>query len=185
MKSDPQVVKLKFDKELKLFNDSRENYRKRGIIMTHVDYPNMYISFFKINLIPVPLIFTVRINFDDYDFVPLSVRFVDSFTLQPLADFKFPFLRKISDNSNPQNLIQKNKGKLPFLCIPGIREYHSHPAHTGDSWFLHRKKGGEGGLGFIIENLFTYGLSAVDGYSIPNIKTPVLSLNIESKNIPV
>jgi hypothetical protein len=26
----------------------------------------------------------------------------------------------------------------PFLCLPGIREYHSHPNHLGDHWVNYR-----------------------------------------------
>ena len=29
----------------------------------------------------------------------------------------------------------------PFLCVPGTREYHSHPQHSGDDWLLHRSTG--------------------------------------------
>jgi hypothetical protein len=28
--------------------------------------------------------------------------------------------------------------KRPFLCVKGIREYHEHPQHDGDSWCLYR-----------------------------------------------
>jgi hypothetical protein len=27
----------------------------------------------------------------------------------------------------------------PFLCLRGIREYHEHPQHSGDDWFLYRE----------------------------------------------
>jgi hypothetical protein len=32
-------------------------------------------------------------------------------------------------------------GEAPFLCIAGVREYHDHPGHSGDSWDLHRTTG--------------------------------------------
>jgi hypothetical protein len=38
---------------------------------------------------------------------------------------------------------------VPFLCMRGVREYHRHPAHTGDSWLIHRKRG-EGTLATIL-----------------------------------
>src|SRR6185437_3217307 len=31
--------------------------------------------------------------------------------------------------------------EVPFLCLAGVREYHEHPAHTGDSWWVHRTTG--------------------------------------------
>ena len=30
----------------------------------------------------------------------------------------------------------------PFLCLPGIREYHSFPGHVGDSWENYRPQSG-------------------------------------------
>lgn len=47
--------------------------------------------------------------------------------------------------------------EVPFICLPGIREYHDNPAHTGDSWLLHRGRG-EGTLHFILEQLYKYGV---------------------------
>ena len=29
----------------------------------------------------------------------------------------------------------------PFLCLPGIREYHNHRSHLGDSWAGYRLRG--------------------------------------------
>ena len=29
----------------------------------------------------------------------------------------------------------------PFLCLPGIREYHTHPRHLGDAWEGYRQRG--------------------------------------------
>lgn len=33
-----------------------------------------------------------------------------------------------------------NTGK-PFLCLPGIREYHTHPSHIDDKWEGYRLRG--------------------------------------------
>jgi hypothetical protein len=42
---------------------------------------------------------------------------------------------------------------IPFVCLPGIREYHEHPGHSGDSWLLHRGRG-EGTFFFILDQLY-------------------------------
>ena len=47
--------------------------------------------------------------------------------------------------------------EIPFICLPGIREYHNNPAHTGDSWLLHRGRGA-GSLHFILDQLYKYGV---------------------------
>lgn len=30
----------------------------------------------------------------------------------------------------------------PFVCMAGVREYHTHPSHTGDLWESHKDKAG-------------------------------------------
>jgi hypothetical protein len=52
---------------------------------------------------------------------------------------------------------------IPFLCIRGVREYHRHPAHTGDSWLLHRTRG-EGTLDSILSAIHQHGCSTVKDY---------------------
>lgn len=52
--------------------------------------------------------------------------------------------------ADPGRLLQWwTPDSVPFLCMRGVREYHRHPAHTGDSWLLHRKRG-EGTLAAIL-----------------------------------
>jgi hypothetical protein len=63
-------------------------------------------------------------------------------------------------------LLQANRpDDYPFLCLPGVREYHDNPAHTGDSWLLHRGSG-EGSLAFILEKIWTYGSDPISAYNI-------------------
>lgn len=50
---------------------------------------------------------------------------------------------------------------IPFFCLPGVREYHANPAHTGDSWLLHRRTGA-GTLHFILEQLHKYGVQPMN-----------------------
>lgn len=83
-------------------------------------------------------------------------------------------------------LLQQDENNLPFLCIPGIREYHNHPSHSGDSWLLHRGVGGEGSLGFIIEKLFEYGITPMVTYQAQfTLNITGLNLAIDPNNIPL
>lgn len=52
---------------------------------------------------------------------------------------------------------------MPFICLPGVREYHEHPGHTGDSWFLHRLSG-VGTLYNLVTQLYHYGTEHIVGY---------------------
>lgn len=184
---DLKVTKSKFDLEFNKFSQSKEIQRKRGIILLEAEFPNIFIAFSITTLKPAPIAFAVKINFDNYDFEPPSVVFVNPFTLEPIAllkDIGIVFPRKIDNSLLPQALLQQNERKLPFICFPGVREYHNHPAHTGDSWFLHRSIGGEGSLGFIIDKLYEYGISSIVSYQAV-INFSGLSLAVDPKKIPL
>lgn len=52
---------------------------------------------------------------------------------------------------------------IPFLCMRGVREYHRHPAHSGDAWLLHRGRG-EGGLSAILSAIHDHGVAPIRDY---------------------
>jgi len=54
---------------------------------------------------------------------------------------------------------------IPFLCVAGVREYHDHPAHSGDAWELHRASGA-GRLIRLLEVIDTYGVQPISGYNV-------------------
>ena len=58
--------------------------------------------------------------------------------------------------------------EIPFLCIAGVREYHDHPAHTGDHWESHRKSGA-GRLIRLVEIISKYGLETIGGFEVQMI----------------
>ncbi|WP_428274380.1 putative metal-binding protein [Candidatus Palauibacter sp.] len=54
---------------------------------------------------------------------------------------------------------------IPFLCIAGVREYHEHPAHTGDPWESHRTAGA-GRLVRLVGIISKYGLETIEGFDV-------------------
>lgn len=50
--------------------------------------------------------------------------------------------------------------EVPFLCLAGVREYHEHPAHSGDVWELHRTEGA-GRLVRLLEIVSKYGVEPI------------------------
>jgi len=189
---DPYVSKKKFQRELGIFNSRKNAQRERGIILLEANFPNMEIMFLAPQLIPSPAVFTARINFSNYDLEPPSVTFIDPFTKELLKanEVLTQFCKKNGVNPQGHVLIQpllqsENLHGIPFLCIPGVREYHNHPYHTGDTWLLHRKLGGEGSLGYLIDKLYTYGISSLEFFTIHiAANAPRLQLGLNSINIP-
>ena len=54
---------------------------------------------------------------------------------------------------------------IPFLCMAGVREYHDHPAHSGDHWESHRTSGA-GRLLRLVQVISKYGLETIDGFEV-------------------
>ncbi|WP_280791021.1 putative metal-binding protein [Blastococcus sp. TF02A_35] len=62
---------------------------------------------------------------------------------------------------------------IPFLCLPGVREYHDHPGHSGDPWELHRTTGA-GSLARLVHVVHKYAVEPLGGWSVQ--LTPQISL---------
>lgn len=175
---DPAVSRAKFDRELARFRALEDQYLKRGWWLLKAEFPRALIAFVTKAIRPPSVVFSALIDFTNYDLWPPSVLIVDPFTRVPYRRnelptamprmVKTPQLMLAPDGrtqqvevAQPQPLLQaSNPTDVPFLCLPGVREYHDHPAHSGDSWLLHRGRG-EGTLHFIIEQLSKYGLDPV------------------------
>ena len=55
--------------------------------------------------------------------------------------------------------------EIPFLCLAGVREYHEHPAHSGDHWLSYRSFGA-GRLVRLLEVISKYGLETIHGFEV-------------------
>ena len=118
------------------------------------------------NMRPPCVVFGILLDFTDYDFRPPSVRLVDPFTRLPykFEELPSPLPRVTNPAINPpdiQTLMQPSwSSDPPFLCLPGVREYHSHPAHSGDYWELYRGSG-IGTLHFLLDQIWKYGVQGI------------------------
>lgn len=172
---DPEVARRKFDAELATVATIEADLLRRGIWILSATFPNVLVAFAAPRIRPVNVYFGAVINFDNYDLQPPSVRFVDPLTREALlrGQILSPFVRLV--NGAPQPLLLGRPNDVPFLCLPGVREYHDHPAHTGDSWLLHRGTG-EGNLYFLLDKICRYGTEPIAGIGF--------SFNLNVDNIP-
>lgn len=94
----------------------------------------------------------VRIDFTNFDLWPPSVEFIDPFTGEFAAP---PVQALVATDEGPRDLVVHSHPETgrPFFCVPGIREYHDHPQHSGDSWLLHRRTGA-GSLATICDRIW-------------------------------
>lgn len=170
---DPAVSRVKFEREVALYRENSDDYIARGWWMVKAEFPQVLVIFGKPVVAPTLAPFGALVDFSNYDAWPPSVQLVNPFTQVPFKanEVPMPPLPRRRNKDNPQlpqyeHLLQSESAEaIPFICAPGIREYHENPAHSGDSWFTHRKRG-EGTLYFILDLLSTYGIGAVTGFSL-------------------
>ena len=191
---DPAVTRAKYDRELGAFRRHEEAYRARGCILIDATFPEIFVMQCVPQLVPAAVLFGVVIDYTNFDAEPPSARIVDTFSKRPLTLKEvWPMPRRAqSPAANPVQspavvplegdagppvpsvTVQVPPGTvlqawgpddLPFVCVPGILEYHEHPGHSGDAWLRYRGTGA-GGLDAILNIFHTYGPAPVVGYDV-------------------
>jgi len=156
---DPEVTRRKFTRELDLWKEHGD-LQLRGWMILKEDHsvPSIELAL----VAPVStggpankldsVVCAIRLAYNNYDLWPPSLTFIDVFTREPARPQVRAFLntpegaRDVLINGHPDT-------NMPFVCLPGIREYHSHPQHTGDDWHLHRPIR-EGSISVICERIW-------------------------------
>jgi hypothetical protein len=182
---DPAVSRAKFDREIRAFRRLAADYRKRGWFLADASFPTALVVMAAPQLKPPAVVAGVLFDYTDYDLRPPSVRLVDPFSAEPYRakDLPVQLFRQVEDGNfrveiagpvgapTPklmarQPLMQSySPDEIPFLCLAGVREYHDHPGHSGDSWELHRPSGA-GRLVRLIEVIDRYGVRPLSGYNL-------------------
>ena len=186
--ADPAVSRRKFDREMVEFRSNTDEYRRRGWFLVEANFPHAVAVLATVKTQPIITILCgVLFDYSNYDAIPPSVRLVHPLTCEPYRFSKLPtrLPRRLPTPNSPgadpsavtvQPLMQAHgPGEIPFLCIAGVREYHDHPAHTGDQWELHRSSGA-GRLVRLLEVISKYGLETIVGIGFQI--TPILQNEI-------
>lgn len=165
---DPAVSRAKFERELAHFRSHADNYRRRGCLLVQAEFPIVELLIGAPRPQPSAVLFSVDVDFTNYDVDPPSVTFRQPWTRETLrASAGVWPLPVLDDPMKPRLLMQwwQPPNDAPFLCARGIREYHRNPGHSGDSWWLYRKRG-EGTLASIAELLCSHGPDLIASYQI-------------------
>lgn len=177
---DPSVSRVKFEREIADYRKIQGELINKGWWMVSCEFPEVFVVFATAQLNPPAVVFGTVLDFTNYDLWPPSVRLVDPFTRLPYKykQLPSPLLRGIRASTQPDSMgqglvavtpqplmVAHGEDEVPFLCLPGVREYHEHPAHTGDSWLLHRGRG-EGTLFFLLNHIYRYGVEPIKSYQI-------------------
>ena len=191
---DPAVSRRKFNRELAEFRSQAREYGRRGWYLAEAEFPHALVILATAKTQPISILCGVLFDYSNYDAVPPSVRLVHPMTLEPYKWSGVPTrlprmqappeLGKAGQALPPgvaqalppgvaqaqlmksQPLLQAyGDDDIPFLCIAGVREYHDHPAHSGDHWEIHRASGA-GRLIRLVQVISKYGLETIDGFEV-------------------
>lgn len=185
---DAELSKAKFDREVSNFRSLEAAYRERGWLLLADAFPIVEVALVARQLVVPAVVTGVRLDYTNYDVEPPSVRLVNPFTRVPYKAAELPVrLDRQAPGVMPapavigvqqlqvmpvQPYMQwYGPDDVPFLCLAGVYEYHRHPAHSGDSWELHRS-GGAGSLVRLLDVIHRYGVVPIDNYAIQLQFTP-------------
>ena len=195
--ADPAVSLRKFDREIAEFRSQADGYGRRGWLLAEAEFPHALVILATAKTQPISILCGVWFDYSNYDVAPPSVRLVHPLTREPYKWSEVPtrLLRMAAppdagEAAQPlppgvaqalaqgvaqgqlvatQPLMQASgDDDIPFLCIAGVREYHEHPAHSGDHWHSHRTSGA-GRLIRLVEVISKYGLETIDGFEVQMI----------------
>ena len=189
--TDPAVSRAKFYREVAEYRTLESEYRGRGWFLVEAEFPIAFFVLAAAHLKPAPVVFGVEFDFTDYDLLPLGVTLVDPFTREPYRARELPTVlprlvgaggavlsreavaARVAEGGGEapidvelgQLMMWHDPEEVPFICLPGVRAYHEHPAHTGDSWLLHRHRG-TGRMAALLQHLYRFGIQTVVGYEV-------------------
>jgi len=152
-----EVSRAKLAAELADWQANAAIYTRRGWLL--LDRSPLHVEVAFLSAVPLVGVFTipvvtacVRLDYSNYDLWPPSLTFIDPRTREPASP---PVRAPATTPAGIRDALidgHPDTGR-PFLCLPGIREYHNHPQHTGDDWLLHRATGA-GRLAVICERIW-------------------------------
>lgn len=181
--TDREVTRVKFRRELEAWKTNPDSAARGWLLLSEDDtVPNVEIAFLArlstSAATPLPaVVCTARISYDNYDLLPPSVTFIDAFSRKPSR----PHARAILGTpEGPRDVLIDGHPITgqPFLCLPGIREYHTHPQHTGDEWLLHRSTRA-GGLWTVCDRIWRLMVRNVLGLNVSVLALPVIPMRAQ------
>jgi hypothetical protein len=168
---DPEISRRKLRRELALWQ-ANSQHQERGWILLRYDEAALVVEVaflarlsLSVGSAPLPFVASaVRLCYDNYDVWPPSLTFIDALTRKPTMP---PVRAFMSTPEGPRDVLINSHPDtgLPFLCVAGIREYHSHPQHTGDDWLLHRRLG-EGSISTVCDRVWRYMARNIVGLTV-------------------
>jgi hypothetical protein len=131
----PALSKELFDSAIRELLENKALSADRGWLFLNTTYPRLLIA---VAHRRSGKIRGFEFDFTDWNDQPPALRLVDVQTLEALPGSLWP--RDSSGRWHASGWISAGgvQTQIPFMCMVGIREYHTHQSHVGDNWSNHR-----------------------------------------------
>lgn len=182
---EPEISRQKLQREVDAWRSNEADYRARGWLLLRHDVLTVELAF--LGRIPlgnaqVPIVLpTIRLEYENYDLWPPSMTFIDVFT----GDAAEPLLLNafLMTDSGPRNILLRNADGKAFLCVPGTREFHDHPQHSGEPWALFRARK-MGALAVIAERVSESMTNTIKGVGIQPVLVQPMPQQVVEMQLP-
>lgn len=136
----PAVSRLLFKNQVGLWPSDLAVMR--GWELHQIEYPILDCTFTAPNRTALRL----RFDFSDWDELPPSILLLD--------EDGVPLKSLWSDPTGVFNSSSHPNTNLPFVCMAGSREFHTHESHLNEHWDQFRGKSGFEDVGSIVTKLW-------------------------------
>jgi len=135
----PEVSKRLFDEEVGKILGNADLLVERGWLVLVAVYPEFTVA---VKHRKTSRIRVFQFILDDWNDQPPKLTFVDGETLQELPGTMWP--TNALSHWHPNGWQPPNGAATdqPFMCMAGIREYHTHHSHVSDNWENYKKQNG-------------------------------------------
>lgn len=125
----PAVSAQMFDEAVGQIAGNTVLLADRGWLIVHRAFPILRLA---VAHRTTGLLRVFEFGFDDWNDKPPSLRLVDGETFVALPGHLWPTNGSYWHASGWSGTV--GTPNAPFMCMPGIREYHNHSSHLNDVW---------------------------------------------------
>jgi hypothetical protein len=143
----PELSRGLFEEQIQKILRNTDLLLDRGWLFLEWEYPWLAIAVRHRNTRKIRVF---KFKFNDWDDVPPSLKLVDAETGEDLPGNMWPTGNQSYWHSGGWISSAGITTTLPFMCMPGIREYHTHQSHTSDHWENYKGKQGFDVVGIVI-----------------------------------
>lgn len=135
----PELSKQLFEEAVGKIVGNSDLLVERGWLVLASTYPELTVG---VRHRRTGRIRVFRFAFDDWNDLPPRLTLLDGETLEELPGTMWPKSGTSHWHASGWTSAGGITSLQPFMCMQGIREYHTHQSHVGDSWENYKSQSG-------------------------------------------